>query len=94
PDFDDKSVQEGNKMPNVSFSELLDFLSTTHPDMAPIVASMSFGYSEDVAPNNDLESKWYNGLEIELPNAPNMTYYHIYGQGKPTERAYAYQVQC
>ncbi|RIA92644.1 Lecithin:cholesterol acyltransferase-domain-containing protein [Glomus cerebriforme] len=35
-------------------------------------------------------TKWTNVLESQLPNAPNMTIYCLYGYGKETERKYYY----
>ncbi|KAF8331369.1 phospholipid/diacylglycerol acyltransferase [Cantharellus anzutake] len=34
--------------------------------------------------------KWTNPLEIQLPNAPSMKMYCVYGHGKDTERSYWY----
>jgi hypothetical protein len=35
-------------------------------------------------------TKWTNPLEIELPRAPHMRIYCLYGHGKETERSYWY----
>lgn len=53
-----------------------------------------FGFERDEAQlirNNDDHSKWSNPLEVQLPKAPSMTIYCLYGVGKETERAYFYQ---
>ncbi|KAG8980879.1 hypothetical protein FRB93_008884 [Tulasnella sp. JGI-2019a] len=40
--------------------------------------------------NNEDHRKWTNPLEIQLPNAPNMKIFCLYGHGKETERSYWY----
>eukprot|EP01134_Creolimax_fragrantissima_P000516 CFRG0516T1 len=92
PEADEK-VEQGGVMPNVTCTEFLDeFMSVQYPYTKAILEEFSFGYTEtDLKKNNDDPTKWYNNLETELPNAPDMTYYSIYGVGKATERGYAYQ---
>ena len=43
------------------------------------------------APEVGPSSTWYNPLECQLPFAPNMTIYALYGVGKETERTYFYR---
>lgn len=53
-----------------------------------------FGFERDeeqLIKNNDDHSKWSNPLEVQLPRAPSMKIYCLYGTGKETERAYFYQ---
>ncbi|EIN06718.1 Lecithin:cholesterol acyltransferase [Punctularia strigosozonata HHB-11173 SS5] len=40
--------------------------------------------------NNADPSKWSNPLEVQLPHAPSMKMYCVYGHGKETERSYWY----
>jgi len=35
--------------------------------------------------NNIDHTKWTNPLEVQLPNAPSMKIYCVYGHGKETE---------
>ncbi|KAI9294337.1 Lecithin:cholesterol acyltransferase [Neoconidiobolus thromboides FSU 785] len=53
--------------------------------------SYSFGaaLNEDQIRNDD-PAAWSNPLETNLPNAPSMKYYCLYGYGLPTERSYHY----
>ncbi|KAI9263288.1 Lecithin:cholesterol acyltransferase-domain-containing protein [Phascolomyces articulosus] len=53
----------------------------------------SFGISTDkkqLKLNDMDETKWSNPLESQLPNAPNMKIYCMYGVNLPTERSYYY----
>ena len=38
--------------------------------------------------NNADHRKWSNPLEVQLPRAPSMKIYCVYGHGKETERSY------
>nr|GAT57883.1 phospholipid:diacylglycerol acyltransferase [Mycena chlorophos] len=58
-----------------------------------IATNFSFGIEKDEAKlkaNNHDHTKWSNPLEVQLPNAPSMKMYCIYGHGKETERSYWY----
>lgn len=53
----------------------------------------SMGFEVDPAKlkaNNQDHTKWTNPLEVELPRAPNLKIYCLYGHGKETERSYWY----
>ncbi|KAF5326319.1 hypothetical protein D9611_000021 [Ephemerocybe angulata] len=53
----------------------------------------SYGIERDekVLKLNNLDpTKWTNPLEVQLPNAPSMRIYCVYGHGKDTERSYWY----
>ena len=56
-----------------------------------IASNYSFGIERDVeklkANNLDFR-KWSNPLEVQLPRAPSMKIYCVYGHGKETERSY------
>ncbi|KAF7315202.1 Phospholipid:diacylglycerol acyltransferase [Mycena indigotica] len=58
-----------------------------------IETNFSFGIERDEArlkANNLDHRKWTNPLEVQLPNAPSMKIYCVYGHGKETERSYWY----
>lgn len=59
-----------------------------------IHTNYSFGFERDpevIKANNGRHQAWTNPLEVELPTAPSMSIYCLYGVGKETERAYFYQ---
>ncbi|KII96161.1 hypothetical protein PLICRDRAFT_35093 [Plicaturopsis crispa FD-325 SS-3] len=45
---------------------------------------------EQLKKNNGDPTKWTNPLEVQLPIAPSMKMYCVYGHGKETERSYWY----
>jgi phospholipid:diacylglycerol acyltransferase len=56
-----------------------------------MTADYSFGLAtslHDMEPDNP--RSWTNTLELQLPRAPSMKIYCLYGVGKETERAYFY----
>ncbi|KAJ7076865.1 phospholipid:diacylglycerol acyltransferase [Mycena belliarum] len=58
-----------------------------------IATNFSFGIERDEAVlkrNGADHRKWSNPLEVQLPRAPSMKMYCIYGHGKETERSYWY----
>ncbi|KAH9895210.1 phospholipid:diacylglycerol acyltransferase [Cubamyces lactineus] len=58
-----------------------------------LASNYSFGIERDeekLKANNLDFTKWTNPLEIQLPNAPSMKIYCVYGHGKETERSYWY----
>jgi phospholipid:diacylglycerol acyltransferase len=53
-----------------------------------IATNFSFGIERDeaVLKANDADhTKWSNPLEVQLPHAPSMKIYCVYGHGKETE---------
>lgn len=53
-----------------------------------IETNFSFGIERDEAvlkANNADHRKWSNPLEVQLPFAPSMKMYCVYGHGKETE---------
>ncbi|KAI0358723.1 LACT-domain-containing protein [Trametes cingulata] len=61
-----------------------------------MASNYSFGIERDVEKlkaNNLDFTKWTNPLEIQLPHAPSMKIYCVYGHGKETERSYWYTQQ-
>ncbi|KAJ6558433.1 phospholipid:diacylglycerol acyltransferase [Mycena vulgaris] len=58
-----------------------------------MATNFSFGIERDEAvleANNGDHTKWSNPLEVQLPRAPSMKMYCVYGHGKETERSYWY----
>ncbi|TFK90637.1 phospholipid:diacylglycerol acyltransferase [Polyporus arcularius HHB13444] len=70
---------------------ILERTPTTFQKM--MASNYSFGIERDVeklkANNLDFR-KWSNPLEIQLPHAPSMKIFCVYGHGKSTERSYWY----
>ncbi|CAG8534380.1 1342_t:CDS:10 [Acaulospora morrowiae] len=60
-----------------------------------LTRNYSFGiYKSKEEFNDQLDhTKWTNPLESQLPNAPNMKIYCLYGYGKETERKYFYNTE-
>ncbi|KXN91081.1 Phospholipid:diacylglycerol acyltransferase [Leucoagaricus sp. SymC.cos] len=58
-----------------------------------IATNYSFGIERDeqkLKENGNDPTKWSNPLEVQLPYAPSMKIYCVYGVGKETERSYWY----
>ncbi|KAG8987079.1 hypothetical protein FRB90_003616, partial [Tulasnella sp. 427] len=58
-----------------------------------IATNYSYGIERDekvLKRNGQDHTKWTNPLEIQLPNAPSMKIFCLYGHGKETERSYWY----
>ncbi|XP_030488334.2 phospholipid:diacylglycerol acyltransferase 1 isoform X1 [Cannabis sativa] len=75
-------------------TEILDLLHFVAPKlMARGGAHFSYGIADDLKdPKYQHYKYWSNPLETELPNAPDMEIYTMYGVGIPTERAYVYKL--
>ncbi|CAG8650933.1 22413_t:CDS:10 [Dentiscutata erythropus] len=79
----------------LTLRSLIHFLQQHTGSLYNKMLSNNFSYgiitSEDEILNktND-HTKWTNPLESQLPYAPNMKIYCLYGWGKETERAYHY----
>ncbi|KAH9859006.1 LACT-domain-containing protein [Lenzites betulinus] len=73
---------------------ILERTPTTFQKM--MEGNYSFGIERDVEKlkaNNVDPTKWSNPLEVQLPHAPSMKMYCVYGHGKETERSYWYTQQ-
>ncbi|KAG0661838.1 hypothetical protein C6P46_003729 [Rhodotorula mucilaginosa] len=82
--------------PNLTLNDALSFVlqkvPTSYQQM--LATNYSFGIERDeeqLKRNNHDHTKWSNPLEVQLPLAPSMKIYCLYGTGKETERAYFYQ---
>jgi len=71
----------------------IEFLSILAPKyLEKISAHDSWGIARDFSDGKyDDPRYWNNPLESQLPKAPNMKLFSLYGVGKATERSYAYQ---
>ncbi|BGP52725.1 phospholipid:diacylglycerol acyltransferase [Rhodotorula sphaerocarpa] len=89
-------VTEETMHPNLTLNDALGFvLQKVPPSYQQMLATnYSLGIERDeeqLKRNNHDHTKWSNPLEVQLPRAPSMKIYCLYGTGKETERAYFYQ---
>lgn len=80
---------------NFGVSDALELLySTANGEYTEMLASnYSMGFTtskKQLEENNKDPRKWSNPLESQLPIAPSMKIYCMYGVGLPTERSYYY----
>ncbi|KIR59655.1 phospholipid:diacylglycerol acyltransferase [Cryptococcus bacillisporus CA1873] len=92
---DDKSLSEWTVSPNLTVNEAGPYVLThTPPSFQRMMESnYSQGFEADVKKlkeNGKDHRKWSNPLEVQLPDAPSMKIYCLYGHGKETERSYWY----
>ncbi|PVF93551.1 putative LRO1-a lecithin cholesterol acyltransferase-like protein [Serendipita vermifera] len=81
----------GNLTVHSSIDWILSHTPTSFQRM--IASNYSFGFErneEKLKANNHDPRKWTNPLEVQLPNAPSLKIYCVYGHGLETERSYWY----
>lgn len=83
-------MNEHTVSPNLTLSEAVPYVLThTPPDYQRMFESnYSVGFETDIEQlkaNDKDHRKWSNPLEVQLPNAPSMKIYNLYGHGKETE---------
>ncbi|CAO3586930.1 unnamed protein product [Absidia cylindrospora] len=84
-----------DKYHHYTMDDALELLySTANKDFYNMIKSnYSNGFSsskQQLKKNAQDHTKWANPLETQLPNAPSMKIYCLYGVGLPTERSYHY----
>lgn len=90
-----QKVVDEDAVNNFSVDSSLDLLyQTANGEYTQMLESnYSMGISEskkELEQNNKDPRKWSNPLESQLPIAPSMKIYCMYGVGLPTERSYYY----
>lgn len=88
--IDSQTVQ-----PNLTLDDALLYLRkhTSREWQDMVTQNFSLGIERDekqLIKNNQDHTKWSNPLEVQLPHAPSMQIYCLYGWGKTTERGYFY----
>ncbi|KAL7421935.1 phospholipid:diacylglycerol acyltransferase [Cryptotrichosporon argae] len=91
----ESELTEHTVTPNLTIDEAGPYVLTHTPAafQRMLAANYSYGFSsdpEELKANAKDHTKWSNPLEVQLPDAPNMKIYCLYGHGKETERAYWY----
>ncbi|TXT12886.1 hypothetical protein VHUM_01287 [Vanrija humicola] len=91
----DSELTEDTVSPNLTLADAAPYVLThTPPEYQRMFESnYSIGFETDpkkLKENAADHTKWSNPLEVELPNAPSMKIYCLYGHGKQTERSYWY----
>ncbi|KAJ1808440.1 phospholipid:diacylglycerol acyltransferase, partial [Coemansia sp. RSA 2598] len=84
-----------NRISNQTMEEALGLLYRVLDHDAQRLLKRDYSYGvfrtqAEMDANKDDHRVWTNPLQNQLPNAPNMTIYCLYGHGATTERAYYY----
>ncbi|KAF9453994.1 LACT-domain-containing protein [Macrolepiota fuliginosa MF-IS2] len=87
--------ENGESSRNMTADEASEWILEHTPSafQKMIATNYSFGIERDerkLKNNNRDHTKWSNPLEVQLPRAPSMKIYCVYGVGKETERSYWY----
>lgn len=87
---EDSKLNVSTVSPNLTLSDAVPYILThTSPDYQRMFESnYSTGFETNekkLKANNKDHRKWSNPLEVQLPNAPSMKIYCLYGHGKETE---------
>ncbi|EKM80728.1 hypothetical protein AGABI1DRAFT_71227 [Agaricus bisporus var. burnettii JB137-S8] len=90
-------IENDDEVPskNMTADETSDWILKHMPSsfQKMVATNYSFGIERDereLEKNNHDHRKWSNPLEVQLPKAPSMKIYCVYGVGKDTERSYWY----
>jgi len=88
--YDETELNSTTLSPNLTLTEVVPYLLThTSPDYQRMFESnYSIGFETNekkLKENHKDHRKWTNPLEVQLPNAPSMKIYCLYGHGKETE---------
>ncbi|QRV83960.1 phospholipid: diacylglycerol acyltransferase [Ceratobasidium sp. AG-Ba] len=89
-------AQSGPGVPgNLSAAQAGDWVLGNTEDRWQRMMALNYSYGierdeEQLKKNGDDHTKFSNPLEVQLPNAPSMRIYCLYGHGKDTERSYWY----
>ncbi|KAJ2121896.1 phospholipid:diacylglycerol acyltransferase [Coemansia sp. RSA 720] len=89
--FDDSTSSLGNQTMDGALQVLFNALDANEQRL--MHRDYSFGVfrtQAEMDAHKDDHRMWTNPLQHQLPNAPNMTIYCLYGHGAATERAYYY----
>lgn len=95
PSAGSADLDASNVNPNLTLNDAIHYLQqhTTREWQQMVATNFSLGFErseKQLKKNNKDHSKWSNPLEVQLPKAPSMKIYCLYGWGKPTERGYFY----
>lgn len=86
-----QDLEVGNMTADQAGTWVLEHTPTTFQKMMATNYSNGIERDEEQLARNNLDHrKWTNPLEVQLPYAPSMKYYCVYGHGKETERSYWY----
>ncbi|KAG8898286.1 hypothetical protein FRB99_007546 [Tulasnella sp. 403] len=85
----------GSDVGNLTVEEASNWLLEHTPNSFQKMLFTNYSYGieldeEQLIKNNGDFRKWTNPLEVQLPRAPSMKIYCLYGHGKDTERSYWY----
>lgn len=88
-------INSATVQPNLTLNEAVKYLQehTTREWRDMLASNFSLGFersAKQLKKNNLDHTKWSNPLEVQLPLAPSMKIYCLYGWGKTTERGYFY----
>ncbi|KAE9399765.1 Lecithin:cholesterol acyltransferase [Gymnopus androsaceus JB14] len=88
---DSTGEKVGNMTAETAGQWILEHTPSTFQKMMDTNYSFGIERDEEVLKRNNLDHrKWTNPLEVQLPNAPSMKMFCVYGHGKETERSYWY----